>query len=180
MKASKINSLFSRLSLFSLLVVLLSSTSCNKEAQPIVLTGNWDLDTAGVMVYIVYSPIVATAHPTTVKFLGDNLQKIRRELMKPQKMTFKLPNITEFLYNDVPLPIQGTFVQDNAYFTINNSMFPSGLSGASDNLRIELYYQRDYLMTILYRLLTEEQDSPAVFDELIQKFEGVGAYRKGF
>lgn len=180
MKVSKIKSHISILALFTLLVVLLSSTGCNKEAEPIVLTGNWDLDTAGVMVYIVYSPIVATEHPNTLKFLGDNLQKIRRELMKPQKITFRMPNIAEFTFNDVPLPVQGTFVQDNAVFSIHNSMFPEGIGGASDNLRLELYYQREYLMAILYRMLTEQDDTPAVYDELIQKFEGVGAYRKGY
>lgn len=179
MKLSKINSLFSRLTLFSLLVVLLSSTSCNKEAEPIVLTGNWNLDTAGVMVYIVYSPVVAAEYPKTVKFLGDNLQKIRRELMKPQRITFKVPNIAEFTYNDVPLPVGGTFVQENAVFTITNGMFPEGISGASDNLRLELYYNHEYLMGIIYNLLTEEDDTPAVYNELIQKFEGVGAYRFG-
>lgn len=179
MKRLIFKSLFSSITVLALLVVLLSSTSCNKEVEPIVLTGNWNLDTSGVMVYIVYSPAVATEYPKTVKFLGDNLQKIRRELMKPQVITFKAPNIAEFTYNEVPLPVQGTYVQENAVFTITNGMFPEGLSGASDNLRLELYYKHEYLMSIIYNLLTDQDDTPAIYDELIQKFEGVGAYRVG-
>ena len=179
MKASKIKSLLPLLSIFSLLLVLISSSGCNKETEPIVLTGNWDLDTVGVMVYIVYSPVIAEEYPTTVKFLENNLQKIRRELMKPQRITFKMPNISGFSYNDVPLPVQGTFSQENAVFTIFNAMFPEGLSGASDNLRMEVYYNREYLMAVICRLLTEDDDSPDVYDRLIEKFEGVGAYRIG-
>lgn len=179
MKVSKFNQLFTQLSLFSLLVVASFSTSCNKEAVPIVLTGNWDLDTAGVMVYIVYSPEVALEYPNSVKFLGDNIQKIRKELMKPNIITFKISNIVECIYNNVPLPVKGTFVQENAVFTITNGMFPEGIAGASDGLRLELYYNHEYLMSILYKFLTEEDDSPAVYDKIIERFEGVGAYRIG-
>lgn len=180
MKVSKINSLITKLSLFSLLVVFLLSTGCNKEAVPIVLTGSWDLDTSGVMVYIVYSPVIADEFPATIKFLGNNLQKIRRELMKPQKIVFKKPNLVDYIYNDVPLPVQGTYVQDNAVFTITNGMFPEGITGASDNLRIEFYYPKEYLMSILYLLLTEDDDPAMIYDQLIQKIEGVGAYKKAY
>lgn len=159
-------------------VVLLSLFSCNKELEPIVLTGSWDLDTNGVMVQIIYSPVVANEFPDAVKFLGENIQKIRRELMKPQRIVFKMPNITEFYYNEVPLPVAGTFMQENAYFVITNPLFPESISGASDNIRVELYYDENYLMGIIYRLLTPEDDPPMVFEELIVTFNGVGAYKK--
>ena len=101
------------------------------------------------MVYIIYNPNIADEYPATVEFLEKNLQTIRRELMKPQGITFKNPNIAEFTYNQVPLPVEGTFVQDNAFFTITNDLFPKGISGASDNLRLELYYSHEYLMEII-------------------------------
>ncbi len=171
----KINKL---LSLFSVLLLAASITSCNKELEPIVLTGTWELDTASVIVRIVYSPAVADEYPETIKFLAANINRIKRELMKPQSIVFKSPNITEFYYNDVPLPVNGIYVQDNAYFNITNPLFPGGINGASDNLRLELYYDRDYLMMILYTLLTSENDTPATYDRLIETFHGVGSYKK--
>lgn len=179
MKQFNINTLLSKLSLLALIAILALSSGCNKEIEPIILTGNWDLDTAGVMVYIIYNPNIADEYPATVEFLEKNLQTIRRELMKPQGITFKNPNIAEFTYNQVPLPVEGTFVQDNALFTITNDLFPKGISGASDNLRLELYYSHEYLMEIIYRLITENDDSTEVYDKLIEKFEGVGAYKIG-
>ncbi|OFY30259.1 MAG: hypothetical protein A2X17_08460 [Bacteroidetes bacterium GWF2_41_61] len=166
------------ISLFSVLLLAISISSCNKELQPIVLTGTWELDTAAVIVRIVYSPVVANEFPETVKFLAANINKIKQELMKPQSIVFKVPNLTEFNYNDVPLPIHGTYVQENAYFAITNPLFPAGISGASDNLRLELYYDRDYLMMILYTFLTDQDDSPSTYDRLIETFHGVGSYKK--
>jgi hypothetical protein len=166
------------ITIFSILAMALSISGCNKELQPIVLTGTWDLDTAAVIVRIVYSPAVANEHPETLKFLAQNINKIKRELMKPQRIVFKSPNLTEFIYNDVPLPISGIYEQDNAYFMITNPLFPGGIGGASDNLRLELYYDRDYLMMILYTLLTDEDDSPMTYDRLIETFHGVGSYKK--
>lgn len=164
--------------LLAITSILLLLSGCNKDLNPIVLNGEWDLDTANVKVWIVYSPPVAEAYPETVKFLDKNLNKIRGELKKPQKIVFKRPNTCEFFYNEVPLPVKGSFVQNNAYFTISNAMFPNGLSGASDNIRIDLYYEYDYLMDIFKRFLTDEDDPPEVYERLIEKFEGVGSYKK--
>ncbi len=180
MKVTKINSLFSRLTLFALLVALLSSTGCNKEQAPIVLTGSWDLDTTGVMVYILYVPEVALQHPASIAFLEKNLHNIRRELMKPQRITFITPNIAEYTFYPAPIPVQGTFVQDNALFTIFSNMFPGGIIGASDNIRLELYYSREHLMAIINNLITAEDDFPQVFNALIDRIEGVGAYKKKY
>lgn len=179
MKHSKIKTLFTKLTLLSMIVIGALFTGCNKEIEPIILEGSWDLDTSRVMVFIVYDTAVTNKYPTTIKFLEKNIETIRRELMKPQKITFKSPNISEFIYNEVPLPVEGTFVQENAIFTITNPIFPRSLSGASDNLYLELYYDYEYLMSIIYRLITEEDFPPEVYDQLIEKFEGVGVYKKG-
>jgi hypothetical protein len=162
----------------SVLVLAISLTGCMKEFEPIVLTGTWELDTSAVMVRIVYNPSVAAEHPQTIQFLNSNINKIRREIMKPARIVFKLPNVTESFYNDVPLPVIGTFTQDNAYFTMKNPLFPSGIVGASDNLRMELYYDREYLMYILNNLLTADDDPLSVFDRLISDYHGVGLYKK--
>ncbi len=166
------------LSVLAVLIASFSIVSCNKEIEPIVLNGTWDLDTNAVIVRIVYSPVVADEFPNSIKFLAENIQKIRRELMKPQRIVFKAPNVSEFYYNDVPLPVTGTYLHDNAYFTIQNALFAGGLNGASDNLRLELYYDRDYLMTILRRFLTVNDDTPETFDRLIETFHGVGSYKR--
>ena len=166
--------------LLGIVSLLFSLWGCNKEFEPIVLSGNWDLDTNGVMVYIIYNPVVSADYPNTIKFLEKNLQKIRRELMKPQRITFKAPNNVDFSYNEVPLPVKGNYSQNDSFFTIINPLFPDGINGASDNLRLELYYDYDRLMSILYLLLTDEDDPPAIYDELIEKFEGVGSYRKSY
>jgi hypothetical protein len=166
------------LAVVSGLILTLSLTGCLKELEPIVLTGTWELDTAAVVVRIVYNPSVAAEYPNTIEFLNNNINRIRRELMKPSRIVFKLPNVTESYYNDVPLPVMGTFVQDNAYFTMTNPLFPAGIAGASDNLRLELYYDRDYLMFILYTLLTDEDEPSSVYDRLIDSYHGVGLYRK--
>lgn len=163
---------------FTTLLISFSIWSCNKEFEPIVLNGNWDLDTSAVMVYIVYNPVIANEYPETKKFLEKNLQTIRRELMKPLRIAFKAPNKADFIYNDVPLPVEGTFEQNNGFFTITNVIFPNGISGASDNIRLELYYTYDKLMSILKLLLTEDDDPYEVYQQLIEKFEGVGSFRK--
>jgi hypothetical protein len=165
---------------FTTLLISFSIWSCNKEFEPIVLNGNWDLDTNEVQVYIVYKVGVAEKYPNTKKFLDKNLNAMRRELMKPQKITFKAPNIVDFSYNDVPLPVRGNFTQKDGFFTIINPLFPDGIIGASDNIKLQLYYDYDRLMSILYLLLTDEDDPPAIYDELIEKFEGVGSYRKSY
>ena len=162
----------------SVLVLTISLTGCLKELEPIVLTGTWELDTAAVVVRIVYNPSVAAEHPETIQFLSDNINRIRRELMKPNRIVFKLPNVTESYYNDVPLPVTGTFTQENAYFKMVNPLFPAGIAGASDNLRMELYYDRDYLMFILYTLLTDDDEPASVYDRLIDSYHGVGLYKK--
>ncbi len=166
------------LSFAAALVLFLSLWGCNKELQPIVLTGSWELDTASVIVHIVYNNEVAADYPQTITFLQRNIHNIRREIMKPKTIVFRLPNITESYYNLVPLPVVGTYTQENAYFTIVNAMFPNGISGASDNIRLELYYDRDHLMNILYLLLTDQDDHPSVYNSLIETYHGVGSYRK--
>ncbi|NCB19808.1 MAG: hypothetical protein EOM61_09340 [Bacteroidia bacterium] len=166
--------------LLGIVSLLFSLWGCNKEFEPIVLSGNWDLDTNEVQVYIVYKVGVAEKYPNTKKFLDKNLNAMRRELMKPQKITFKAPNIVDFSYNDVPLPVRGNFTQKDGFFTIINPLFPDGIIGASDNIKLQLYYDYDRLMSILYLLLTYEDDPPAIYDELIEKFEGVGSYRKSY
>jgi hypothetical protein len=162
----------------SVLVLAVSVTGCMKDLEPIVLTGTWELDTAAVVVRIIYNPSVAAEHPETIKFLEDNITRIRRELMKPNRIVFKLPNIIESYYNDVPLPVMGTFIQEGAYFTMKNPLFPTGIAGASDNIRLEFYYDREYLMYILYNLLTENDGPPSVYDRLIDSYYGVGLYKK--
>lgn len=142
------------------------------------LSGNWELDTSSVMVFIVYNPTITEQYPSTIKFLAKNLQPIRRELMKPQKIVFKRSNNVDFIYNEVPLPIKGNYQRIDGYFIISNSMFPDGIKGASDNFRMELYYDKEYLMTILNRLITPEDESPEVYRNLIEKIDGVGFYKK--
>ncbi len=164
--------------LLSLMTISLSLFSCNKEIDPIVLNGSWELDTLSVIVNIVYKPEVAEEYPNTLIFLEKNKHNLRRELMKPQRIVFKSPNISEFYYNDVPLPITGTYIQESAYFVIHNSLFNDGIIGASDNLRLELYYSKDRLMQILFNFLTEEDDTQDTFIRLIEQFNGIGSYKK--
>ena len=166
------------LKILSILTISASLYSCNKEIDPIVLTGSWELDTLSVIVNIVYNPQVAEEYPNTLIFLEKNKHNLRRELMKPQRIVFKAPNVSEFYYNDVPLPVTGTYLQESAYFVIHNTLFSDGILGASDNLRLELYYSKDRLMQILFNFLTNEDDSQETFSRLIEQFNGIGSYKK--
>ena len=41
---------------------------------------------------------------------------------------------------------------------------------------MELYYNKEYMMSILESLLTAKDPDKAVFEDLIDSFDGVGVY----
>ncbi len=170
-----------KLLFFAGLFLFLTTTSCYKEIEPIILTGKWDLDTSEVIflpVLKLFDPNTTPEYLTVRNFLEKNNNNIRKELMKPESIVFKLPNIVEFYYKGAPLPIIGTYVQDGAFFTIKNTFFPNGLTGASDNLGLNLFYDREFLFKILYRYITESDGAPEVYNFLIETVHGVGTYKR--
>ena len=169
------------LSILAIAVFSLSVSSCNKPAEPIVLTGSWQLDTSLTFMQVIYNPSSAIEYPNALKYLKDNWYKILKEIKTPATIQFVQPNVVNFLY---PAPsitptVTGTFSQYEIYVTITNTLFPKGLTGASNNQKLEVYYGKDYMMGILNSILTPADDAPENFSKLIDQFDGVGVYVRG-
>jgi len=165
------------LTVVALAVLSISLTSCNKEQAPIVLTGSWKIDTAGTALAIRFNQVYADENPVVLQFLEKNKQKVRRLLFNPERVVFDATNAVTFNYTS-SAPVVGTYTKSDFYFTITNSVFPDGIYGASDNTYLELYYSKDYMMDLLFSILTENDPPQAEFTELIDQFEAIGLYKK--
>ena len=165
------------LTVVALAVLSLSLTSCNKEQAPIVLTGSWKIDTAGTALGIVYNQVYAGENPVVLQFLKDNKEKVRNLLYNPERLVFNETDAVTFNYTSSE-PIVGTYVKSDFYFTVRNSVFPNGINGASDNVYIELYYPKAFMMDLLFSILTENDPPESAFISLIDKFEAIGLYKK--
>lgn len=161
----------------ALAVLSLSLTSCNKEAEPVVLTGSWKIDTVGTVLGIVYNQVYADENPVALQFLRDNKEKMRKMLFDPQTITFGTSGLATFNYVSIG-QVSGTYTQTDFYFVVKNVFFPEGMNGASDNTYLELYYTKPFLMEILFSILTENDPPESVFIQLIDKFEAIGLYKK--
>lgn len=165
------------LSIVSLTIMVLSLSGCNKEPDPIVLTGSWQLDSASTFLQIFYNPAIASENPGAIQFLQDNKEKILNQIKKPEIIQFVEPNTVNFLYKTTSTtPLTGTFEQFEIYVSIKNSIFPNGITGASNNQKLEIYYDKTYMLGILNSILTPEDDSQETFSALIEAFDGVGVY----
>lgn len=167
------------MSLIAVAVFAISVSSCNKPADPIVLTGSWQLDTSLTFMQVIYNPAYATEYPNALKYLKDNWYKILKEIKTPQTIQFVQPNVVNFLYSTESKPtVTGTFVQYEIYVTITNSLFPNNITGASNNQKLEIYYGKSYMMGILNSMLTANDEPSENFTKLIDQFDGVGVYLK--
>ncbi|MFA6333961.1 MAG: hypothetical protein WCX48_00195 [Bacteroidales bacterium] len=165
------------LSVAVIAILSLSISSCNKEADPIILTGSWQLDPSATFLQIIYNPTYAEMYPSAIQYLKDNKEKILTEIKKPDIIQFSDPNVVDFIYTSPLAPtVTGTFDQFEIYVNIKNALFPTGIAGASNNHKLEIYYTKDYMMSILYSILTPEDDSQDTFSKLIEQFDGVGVY----
>ena len=84
------------LSVIALALLTLSAASCNKEPEPIVLTGTWNIDTTQTKVFIKYDELKAQENPVAFNFLKDNVQKIRKNLLQPNQIVFSGTNSVVF------------------------------------------------------------------------------------
>jgi len=165
------------LSIVAFAIIVLSISGCNKEPEPIVLTGSWQLDSTSTFLQIFYNPTFASENPRAIQFLKDNKEKILKEIKKPEIIQFVAPNTVNFVYKNSSAPtVTGTFEQFEIYVSIKNSIFPNGLTGASNNQKLEIYYDKTYMLGILNSILTPEDDSQETFSTLIEEFDGVGVY----
>lgn len=165
------------LTVATLVVLAYSLTSCNKEPEQIVLTGSWGIDTASTALAIIYNQVVAEENPLALNYLKENKERIRDLIKKPETLLFS-GNNSVVLKSEDDADIAGTYTQSDFYFTITALPYPKGLFGASDNVLLELYYSKEHMMTLLYSILTPNDPPQSVFDQLIDKFEGIGVYRK--
>lgn len=168
------------LSIVAVAIFSLSLSSCNKEAEPIVLDGSWQLDTTATFLQIFYSPAYASDYPSAIQFLKDNKDKILKAIKKPETIQFVAPNTVNFIYKTSSTPpVAGTYQQFEIYVNITNPLFPNGLTGASNNQKLEIYYSKEYMMSILYTILPQPVDpqyTQEIFSKLIEEFDGIGVY----
>jgi hypothetical protein len=167
------------LSLIAVAIIAFSISGCNKPVEPIVLTGRWQLDSISTFLLIQYNPSYKEQYPTAYQYLVNNKERILKEIKKPEKIEFIQPNVVNFIFKSPLTPsLSGTFTQYQIYVTITNTLFPLGITGASNNQKLEIYYGKEYMMGILNSMLTPSDDAPENFELLIDKFDGVGVYTK--
>lgn len=180
------------LSVVALALVSLSTVSCNKEAEPIVLTGTWNIDSSMTFVSFVYDQIEAEANPVTRMYLADinNQRKIVKALHRSQFV----PNKIEFselgLTGTASAPVifrmknggsvDGTYTKyEDMLFLITTPLFPNGLVCASDNKLLELYYPRDFVVQVISSILTATDPTPEDIERMIADGSGGAVvYRK--
>lgn len=140
-------------------------------------SGSWLIDTTNTIIRIVYSPLIANEYPETIKFLSKNINNFKKELRKPDKIKFNSPNICVFTYLNPSQVVQGTFERiGNARVKIVNSVFSTGIECVSDGIILQLDYNKDYMMNILFKYLTSQDNSKDIFIQLIETFYGAGSY----
>lgn len=167
------------LSVAAIALLSLSLFSCNKESEPVVLEGSWQLDSAATFLQIVYNPTYAEMCPSAFKYLNSHKEEILKEIRKPGIIQFSAPNVVNFVYKDpVASTVPGTYTQYDIYVIIKNSIFPNSIAAASNNKKLEVYYTKDYMLSILYSMLKPTDDAPETFANLIVSFDGVGVYTR--
>ncbi|OJV22131.1 MAG: hypothetical protein BGO30_10465 [Bacteroidetes bacterium 41-46] len=160
------------LSLIALGLLTLSLFSCNKEPQPIVLAGTWNIDTTQTMVLIKYDAVEAELNPVAYNFLRENIQKIRKNLIQPDQLVFDETNSVLFKMKSGQ-DFAGTYTKiDEVYFQITNLVFPDGILGGCDNTNLELYYPRDYILSVISGILTPQDPPIENFDRMITAESG--------
>jgi hypothetical protein len=162
-----------------LFVVTCSMTSCNKETEPVIFTGTWEIDTSSTFVLFVYNQDLESQYPNVLNFLRLRKYDIKSKIQTPARIEFIEPNRVIFYYDDSKTsPVEGTYTQYEAYVTIVNDIFPSGIAAASNNIKLEIYYGTNYMLNQLYSLLTPEDDPQEYFSYVIDSADGVGVYTK--
>lgn len=150
-------------------------TSCNKEIEPVDLTGDWYVDTSSVQLFISVNTNVLTQNQAAYNYLEENFNRIRLNVKQLRRVTFSGINQVAFRYSEVEI-YTGTFVQDVREFVVRNDKFPNGLYGASDGTALELYYLRTDMMNILEDMLTDLDPPFSSFEDLIMNFEAGTRY----
>jgi len=165
--------------LFFAAIALISITisGCNKDTQLVDFEGTWNIDTASFL--IVYNEEVSLNNPEAIVFLREHKSLIISKITEPDQIVFSGSNVS-FIYtsNESNNIYNGTYTQYEIYATIYNHVFPSGINAACNKQKLELYYGREYMMSILKSILTKSDPAYDIFDSLIDSFDGVGAYYK--
>jgi tryptophanyl-tRNA synthetase len=167
-----------RLLYFTVVIfITLMSSGCSKTEDSDSFVGTWDIDTSSFL--IVYDEQVSSTHPEAIIYLRDNKSKILEKIMKPEQIVFDASSVS-FIYTSYE-PDQiytGTYTTYEIYATIYNRQFSSGITAACNSRKMELYYNKEYMMSILENMLTANDPDKAVFENLIDSFDGVGVYYK--
>jgi len=170
---------FNRLLLFAAtaLTSLFMMSGCLKDNTSVSFEGTWDIDTSSFL--IVYDEEVSKTNPEAIIYLRDNKTKIIQNIMKPEQIIFT-GTVVDFIYKayEPDLVYTGTFSTYEIYATIYNHAFTSGIIAACNSRKLELYYTREYMMSILSSILTKKDPDYTIFDDLIDSFDGVGVYYK--
>ncbi|MDD3033634.1 MAG: hypothetical protein PHT25_03460 [Bacteroidales bacterium] len=167
-----------RLLYFTVVILItLMSSGCSKTDDFNSFVGTWDIDTG--VVRVVYNEQVEKAHPEAAAYYNNNKSRIIEKLMKPEQIVFDA-NSVSFIYTSFE-PDQiftGTYTTYEIYATIYNRVFSSGITAACNSRKLELNYTKEYMMSILENMLTANDPDKAVFEDLIDSFDGVGVYYK--
>lgn len=157
------------------LFISLMNSGCTKTEDSHSFVGTWDIDTSSFL--IVYDEQVSKTHPEAIIFLRDIKPKIIDKIMSPEQIVFDASSVS-FIYNsyEPDLIYTGTYTTYEIYATIYNRVFSSGITAACNSRKMELYYNKEYMMSILESLLTAKDPDKAVFEDLIDSFDGVGVY----
>lgn len=165
--------------LFFTVVIFISLmiSGCNKTEDSHSFVGTWNIDTSSFL--IVYDEQVYKTHPEAIVYLRDNKSKILQSIMKPEQIVFDASTVN-FIYKSYESDqiFTGTYTTYEIYATIYNRVFSSGITAACNSRKMELYYPREYMMSVLENMLTAKDPEIAVFEDLIDSFDGVGVYYK--
>ncbi len=168
-----------RLLYFTVVIfIVLMSSGCSKTDDSNSFVGTWNIDSA-TFVRFVYDEDVKKIHPEAIRYLEKNILKFRQNIIKPEQIVFDESSVS-FIYTsyEPDLIFTGTYTTYEVFATIYNRAFSSGITALCNSRKMELYYPKEYMMSILENMLTENDPDKTVFDDLIISFEGVGVYYK--
>ncbi|MCK9304877.1 MAG: hypothetical protein M0P27_05720, partial [Bacteroidales bacterium] len=130
-------------------------------------------------VRVMYNQDLVSQYPNVLDFLVRKKYDLKEKILVPDRIEFISPNVVKFYYSsDIQRVVNGSYTQSDSYVTIVNDNFPFGISAATNNIKLEIYYPTNYILNQLYSLLTVQDDPQEYFSYVIVNADGVGVYTK--
>ena len=170
----KKNSSYPLLTLFSLFILSIGLSNCNKPYVAPDVTGTWAIDTARINWFAEWDMVRLSEYQSVTdialdKRLVESFHPVRKALREPATIKIMTDNTFIFLNAAQEQIDFGTYEQDGSYIflTFLSNSYPSRLVALSDGYQLELSINPLFLIPII------TQVAPLTTEEAKFLFEGI-------